>query len=334
MVNWLQKQWAGFTVWHLLLLPLACFFGLIVSIRKALYQRGWLESYRLSVPVIVVGNINVGGTGKTPLVIWLAEQLKLAGFKPGIISRGYGGNVRSVVEVQHSSLPQDVGDEPVLIASRTGLPVFVGANRVAVGQSLLKAYPECNLIISDDGLQHYRLQRDVEVVVVDGMKGFGNGRLLPAGPLREPKSRLNTIDVLVSNGAIKNHHDFSGNRQIEMRLESGEFYQLADSQVKSSAAALLDKRICAVAGIGNPERFFQQLRSMGLVFERKVYDDHYAYRSADFDNVDADVVVMTEKDAVKCRLFAKPNFWVLPVNAVIDGVLLDIILNKLNIQRK
>lgn len=334
MVNWLQKQWVGFTVWHLLLLPLAWFFGFVVSIRKALYQRGWLESYRLSVPVIVVGNINVGGTGKTPLVIWLAEQLRLAGLKPGIISRGYGGNVRSVVEVRRSSLPQDVGDEPVLIASRTGLPVFVGANRVAAGQSLLKTYPECNLIISDDGLQHYRLQRDVEVVVVDGMKGFGNGRLLPAGPLREPKSRLHTIDVLVSNGAIKNHDDFSGNRQIEMRLESGQFYQLADSQVKSSAAALLDKKICAVAGIGNPERFFQQLRSMGLVFERKVYVDHYAYQSADFENIDADVVVMTEKDAVKCRLFAKPNFWVLPVNAVIDGALLDIILNKLNMQRK
>lgn len=308
-------------------------FGVIVSVRKYLYQTGWLKSNRLGVPVIVVGNINVGGTGKTPLVIWLAEQLELAGLRPGIISRGYGGVVKSVVEVKAASLPEDVGDEPVLIALRTGLPVFVGANRVVAGQSLLQAYPECNVVISDDGLQHYRLQRDVEIVVVDGVKGLGNGCLLPAGPLREPKSRLNTVDVLVSNGSVR-HHALAEKNLIEMRLESTSFYQLSNSEVKAEASAFLNKRTKAIAGIGNPERFFLQLRSMGLIFESKAYDDHYAYQPADFENDSAEALIMTEKDAVKCRQFAKPNFWVLPVNAVIENGLLDIILKKLHISRK
>lgn len=333
MRNWIQKQWVKFTCWHILLLPVSWMFGVIVSVRKYLYQKGWLRSNRLSVPVIVVGNINVGGTGKTPLVIWLAEQLKLAGLKPGIISRGYGGAVQSATEVTVVSLPQDVGDEPVLIASRTGLPVFVGANRVLAGQSLLQAYPECNVVISDDGLQHYRLQRDVEIVVVDGVTGLGNGWLLPAGPLREPKSRLKTVDVLVSNGEV-HHHSLAEQNPIEMRLESTSFYQLSNSEVKADASAFLNKKTKAIAGIGNPERFFLQLRSMGLVFESKAYDDHYAYLSADFESDSLDALVMTEKDAVKCRQFSKPNFWVLPVNAVIDSSLLDIILKKLNISRK
>lgn len=316
-----------------MLLPLSWLFGVIVSVRKYLYKKGWLRSYRLAVPVIVVGNINVGGTGKTPLVIWLVEQLKLAGLKPGIISRGYGGTVKTVVEVKATSLPQDVGDEPVLIAARTASPVFVGVNRVHAGQSLLQAYPECNVVISDDGLQHYRLQRDIEIVVVDGAKGLGNGYLLPAGPLREPESRLKTVDALVSNGAVHHHH-LAERNPIEMRLESTLFYQLSHSEVKADASAFLNKKAKAIAGIGNPERFFLQLRSMGLVFESKVYDDHYAYQSIDFENDNADVLFMTEKDAVKCRSFAKPNFWVLPVNAVIENVLLDIILKKLNILRK
>lgn len=334
MANWLQKQWLSFTVWHLLLLPISWVFAAIVSARKLLYQKGWLKSYSLSIPVIVVGNINVGGTGKTPLVIWLAEQLQLAGYRPGIISRGYGGDAEHITEVFAASQPQQVGDEPVLIASRVACPVFVGADRVAAGQALIKAHPECNIIISDDGLQHYRLQRDVELVVFDGAKGFGNGALLPAGPLREPKARLKNVDALVSNGLASCNDELSGLQVIEMHLESVSFYNLVNSQLKSDASAFINQKITALAGIGNPERFFQQLRALGLSFESVAYPDHHAFCAADLENIKTDIILMTEKDAVKCKTFAQSNYWVLPVNAVINNELLIIILNKLNISRK
>ncbi|HSH96993.1 MAG TPA: tetraacyldisaccharide 4'-kinase, partial [Methyloradius sp.] len=197
MSSWLQKQWATYTLWHILLLPISWIFFVLSSCRKFLYQIGWLKIFNLAVPVIVVGNINVGGTGKTPLVIWLAEQLKSAGYKPGIISRGYGGSAQHIQEVSANSAPLEVGDEPVLIAKRTGCPVFVNANRVEAGNALLKRYPECDVVISDDGLQHYRLQRDVEIAIIDGAKGFGNSLLLPAGPLRERIGRLAHVDAIV-----------------------------------------------------------------------------------------------------------------------------------------
>ena len=329
MANWLQKQWVGFSFWHILLIPLSWIFCAITSLRRWLYKHGWLNSYHLGVPVIVVGNINVGGTGKTPLVIWLAEQLLLAGYKPGIISRGYAGSAKQVMEVLESSRPGEVGDEPVLLAMRTACPVFVGANRVETGQALLKTYPECNVIISDDGLQHYRLQRDVEIVVFDSIKGFGNRALLPAGPLREKQSRLKTVDAIVSNGRMDGE-GWQGRLPIEMRLEPTSFYNLIDNQIKADVQFFTHQKVLAVAGIGNPERFFQQLRLMGLDFQGRAYPDHYEFKTRDFDGLEADIVVMTEKDAVKCRPFAQPNFWVLLVSAVINNDLLIIILNKLN----
>lgn len=334
MANWFQKQWLGFSLWHILLIPLSWIFGIIVSVRKWLYKNGWFKSVRLSVPVIIVGNINVGGTGKTPLVIWLAEQSQLAGYRPGIISRGYGGRAKQVTEVFSTSAPIAVGDEPVLIAMRTGVPVFIGANRVEAGQALLKTYPECNVIISDDGLQHYRLQRDVEIVVYDSVKGFGNNALLPAGSLREPRARLKTVDAIVSNGRAQPNSGLSEHKSIEMQLESAVFYNLIDNQIKSDTSSFAHKKVTAIAGIGNPERFFQQLRLMGLDFQSRAYSDHHAFNAQDFDDMKADVVLMTEKDAVKCKSFATPNFWVLPVNAVINNELLIIILNKLNKLRK
>lgn len=329
MNNWLQKQWAVFTPWHIFLLPLSWIFYVIVSTRKSLYKNGWLKSGRLNVPVIIIGNINVGGTGKTPLVIWIAEQLKLSGYKPGIISRGYGGNTQKVTEVTASSSPQDVGDEPVLIAIRTKCPVFVSPNRVEAGRGLLVAYPECDIIISDDGLQHYQLQRDVEIIVYDSVIRFGNGALLPAGPLRESKARLKTVDALVSNGHVVNGDACHTLTPVEMQLESTRFYNLVDHDIKSDAEAFLQKNTLAVAGIGNPERFFQKLRLMGLNFQAHAYADHYAFQVQDFEDVEADVVLMTEKDAVKCRSFAKPNMWVLPVNAIISNDLMITVLNKL-----
>jgi tetraacyldisaccharide 4'-kinase len=332
MANWLQKQWLTFTLWHILLTPLSWIFGVISFTRKSLYKNGWLNSYRLNVPVIVVGNINVGGTGKTPLVIWLAEQLQAAGYKPGIISRGYGGNAKGALPVFPHSNPYDVGDEPVLIAKHAHCPVYVSQNRVAAGQALLKAHPGCNVVISDDGLQHYRLQRDVEIVVFDGAKGFGNGALLPAGPLRESVSRLNEVDVVISNGKVTptiNALQTDGMTSIEMQLESGAFYNLIDNDMRCDAQAFANQQVLAIAGIGNPDRFFKQLQRLGLSFQSMAFPDHHAFQSRDFKRVTADVVVMTEKDAVKCLAFAQSNYWVLPVVAVINENLIQIVLNKL-----
>lgn len=330
MANWLQKQWHKFTLWQILLMPLSWVFYIVTSVRRLLYKNGWLKSVRLSVPVVVVGNINVGGTGKTPLVIWLAEQLQLAGYKPGIISRGYGGSVKQVTEVMALSNPLEVGDEPVLIATRTSCPVFVSANRVEAGQAMLATYPACNIIISDDGLQHYRLQRDVEIVVYDSVKGFGNGALLPAGPLRESKNRLKTVDAIVSNGSVVNSKLLPAVKSIEMQLESAAFYNALDNRITTDAQLFRHQKVLAIAGIGNPGRFFKQLRLLGLDFKSRAYPDHHAFKVEDFAGIDADVVVMTEKDAVKCRSFARSNFWVLPVSAVMKNDLIVIILNKLN----
>lgn len=327
MGNWFEKQWAGYTLWHILLMPLSWLFAVLSFLRRYLYKIHWLKSYRVAVPVIVVGNINVGGTGKTPLVIWLAEQLTSAGYKPGIISRGYGGSAKQVAQVLSSSDPAVVGDEAVLIATRTACPVFVSANRVAAAQNLLASFPECNVIISDDGLQHYRLQRDVEIVVYDAVKGFGNGALLPAGPLRESISRLKTVDAIVCNGKSNQSNVFES---IEMQLESGPFYNLLAVDQKVDAQAFSQKKVVAIAGIGNPARFFESLKRLGVQFEGRYYADHYPFQAEDFGSIDADIIVMTEKDAVKCRTFALSNYWVLPVNAVIKNGLMPAILSKIS----
>ena len=333
MADWLQKQWITYTFWHIFLLPLSWIFGFAVYLRRLLYQKEWLRSKRLPVPVVVIGNINVGGTGKTPLVIWLANQFQLAGYKPGIISRGFGGHVKDVEEVFYDSNPQQVGDEPVLVAQRTACPLFVSANRVLAGRTLLKAYPECNLIISDDGLQHYRLYRDVEIVVFDSTKGFGNQSLMPAGPLRESTSRLKSVDALVANGALGDFKRTIENNSLdvfEMELHSKSFYNLIDHNIQADISFFFGKEIVAIAGIGNPDRFFRQLTLMGLRFREKSFPDHYAYTINDLKLIKADVILMTEKDAVKCKVFAVENCWVIPVNVEIKGDLMGLLLEKLD----
>lgn len=328
MRQWLQKQWTTYTPWHLLLLPLAAIFNLLSSFRRYLYQFKLLKSHKLPVPVIVVGNINIGGTGKTPLVIWLAQQLMVAGYKPGIISRGYGGNAHQPMYVDKSADARVVGDEPVLIAMRTDCPVFVCADRVSAGQKLLEKFPACNVLMSDDGLQHYRMRRDVEIVVYDADKAFGNGMLLPAGPLRETVARLKTVDAVVCNGEAQ-VHTVSQNAFL-MRMHADFFYNLLQPSSTLGASAFSGKKVMAVAGIGNPQRFFNQLKQMGLQFQQRAFADHYAFTANDFADVDADIVVMTEKDAVKCKAFASDNFWVLPVKAEVENGLMPIILNQLN----
>ncbi|NOT65183.1 MAG: tetraacyldisaccharide 4'-kinase [Methylotenera sp.] len=329
MNSWLQKQWASYSLWHILLIPLSWIFSAIVYIRAKLYKTGWLKSTRLSVPVIVIGNINVGGTGKTPLVIWLAEQLQQQGYTPAIISRGYGGSTKLVAEVFGNSNPAEVGDEPVLIAKRTHCPMFVGANRVAAGQALLQAHPQCNVIISDDGLQHYRLQRNVEIALINSSQLIkSNLQLLPAGSLREKITRLQYVDAIVDSalqaapiGALQT--PLFNVQLFNMQLQGDIFVNLADTQSKQPASYFAGKStnqtIVAIAGIANPERFLKKLTELGLQFEQQVFADHHAFTAQDLAPFANKIILMTEKDAVKCYSFATPNVWYLPVAATVTG---------------
>jgi tetraacyldisaccharide 4'-kinase len=323
MSEWLQREWTRTGFWQLLLCPLSWLFGLLSALRRAGYRSGLLKTHRLPVPVVVVGNISVGGTGKTPLVIWLARQLQVAGMHPGIISRGYRGKHGAPLAVSVGSDPAEVGDEPVMLAERTRLPVFVGHDRVAAALALLQAHPACDVIISDDGLQHYRLGRDVEIAVVDGMRRFGNGRLLPAGPLREPESRLDDVDAVVCNGASDKEDVFA------MQLQPGVFRNLRDAARTATVEDFAGRKLLAVAGIGHPPRFFAQLENMGLKAETRAFPDHHAYTPDDLPSAGADAILMTEKDAVKCRAFARPEWWYLEVEARLDHALLERVLNKL-----
>ena len=321
MNSWLQKQWATFTMWHLLLLPLSWIFFVAIHLRKWLYRIAWIKSARLSVPVIVVGNISVGGTGKTPMVIWLAEQLKNAGCTPGIISRGYGGTSQGIEAVFANSNPQLVGDEPVLIAKRTDCPVYVGANRLLAGSALLKANPLCNVIISDDGLQHYALYRDIEIALVDSLRQFGNRCLLPAGPLRENVSRLQSVDAVVVCGDDEKLDlaTTAGIATFSMQLKGEMLISLADNKASKCASDFTDKNLVAIAGIGNPQRFFSQLTALGLQFEPIAFPDHYVFSVEDFAKFSGKTILMTEKDAVKCQKFLAADAWFLPVTATLSN---------------
>lgn len=239
---WQRKN----ALFYLVLMPLSWLFALITSVRRFAYKKDLFKSYALPVPVIVVGNINVGGSGKTPAVIWLVKQLKQQGYKPAVISRGYGGSATQATSVTPASLPSIVGDEPVLIASRSQCPVWVGTDRVQVATELLKAHPACNVIISDDGLQHYRLKRDVEIAIVDASMPPQGAYLLPAGPLREPQSRLNTVDAIVCNG------EKTIDSALQMQLVGKQFYNLADASIKANAENFKGKNVKAMAGIGKP----------------------------------------------------------------------------------
>ena len=320
---WRRKN----ALFFLVLTPLSWLFALVTSVRRFAYQEGFFKSYKLPVPVIVVGNINMGGSGKTPLVMWLVSQLKKNGYRPAVISRGYGGNVKLPTSVNANSQASLVGDEPVLIANRCDCPVWVGSNRVEVGTALLIAHPECNVIISDDGLQHYRLKRDVEIAVVDAEHHEKNARLLPAGQLREPLKRLHGVDAIVCNGL--NSEQQSDKTFYQMQLVGDKFYNLTNVETHAVAADFKRKTIKAMAGIGKPARFFEHLQQLGLTFVSVIFDDHYPFSVKDLIKIDCDVLIMTEKDAVKCKPFAQPHYWVLPVEASIDEALMPLILVKL-----
>ena len=278
-------------------------------------------------PVIVVGNVFIGGTGKTPLVIWLVAQLRAAGHTPGVISRGHGADNASAVLVTSDATVQQVGDEPLMIVQRTGCALAIGRDRVAAAHCLLAAHPETSVIISDDGLQHYRLQRAVEIILFD-QRGAGNGWLLPAGPLREPLTRRR--DFTVFNGAVVPPYLPADTMRMQLSGDSAQPLRGADGPV---ALGSLPQPILAAAGIGNPQRFFDLLRATGLTIDTLALPDHFDFAQNPFADVPAATILITEKDAVKCvnidGIKNDPRLWVVPVTARLDGPLAELIVEKL-----
>jgi tetraacyldisaccharide 4'-kinase len=301
-------------------------FRFVVVARRLLYRLHVLRSYRAGLPVIVVGNLIVGGSGKTPLVLWIAELLKSKGWTPGIVSRGYGAPAEAPREATIASDPAELGDEPVVLARRSGCTVWVGPDRVRVCEVLREQHPEVDVILLDDGLQHYRLRRDLEVCVVDA-RGFGNGFMLPAGPLREPRSRLRSVDAVVA-------HDTDLVRGYAMRLEGELLHCLADARQRRAPKDFAGRRVHAVAGIGDPRRFFIHLGRLGMKVVPHPFPDHHAFVPADLEFGDDAPVIMTEKDAVKCKRFAKPHHWVFPVHAKLDPAFGNWLQEKLGERRR
>lgn len=298
--------------------PLSWLYRGVTALRRGLYRRGWLRSVQLPTPVVVIGNLTAGGTGKTPLTIAVALALRERGFVPGVVSRGYGGRQREPVLLTSVPNPLQVGDEPCLIRAQ-GIPVAVGRDRPAAARLLINA--GCTVIIADDGLQHYRLARDVEICVIDAVRGFGNGRLLPAGPLREPLMRLVTSDMRVCNGGERTG-------AYTMQLRGGEACSLTDD-TRQALTAFTGQRVHAVAAIGHPARFFDSLRAYGILPVEHAFPDHHAFIHADFHFGDELPVLMTDKDAIKCGRFAQANWWRVPVHAELPGEFFDALANRI-----
>jgi len=324
LADTLQAAWYGKGKRPWWTSPLAALYGGLSSLRRTLYRLGWLRGVLLPVPVVVIGNISVGGTGKTPLTIALADALRQRGYRPGVVSRGYGGTEQGPLLLDETPDPVRVGDEPCLIRA-AGTPVAVGRDRPAAAHLLIDA--GCDVVIADDGLQHYRLQRDIEICVIDGTRRFGNQQLLPAGPLREPLTRLARTDFLVCNGGEAR----SG--EVPMTLQGGMVRGLVDGH-QQSLDAFRTERVHAVAGIGHPQRFFDSLRAQGLDVIEHPFPDHHAYRADDLAFGDGASVLMTEKDAVKCRSLALPHWWAVPVRAVLPESFLDAVCARVEKARR
>ena len=318
----LQRIWSSKTGITQFLRPLSWLYCSITFIRRFFYKIHLFRSISLPVPVIVVGNLTVGGTGKTPLVIQIANRLKESGYRPGIISRGYGGKATHwPQQVRADSDPVVVGDEPILIARRTQCPMAVGPDRVEAGKALLK-YADCDIIISDDGLQHYALKRDIEIVVIDGVRRFGNGYCLPAGPLREPVKRLEKVDFIITNGSALNN-------EFKMLYTGDTLVNLNDTTNKRSLDKFKEEKVHAIAGIGNPEKFYRILENADIIYEAHNFTDHHAFLPQDLEFDDKQPILMTEKDAVKCQRFATNSMWYLPIEAKLSTTFEMQLLNKL-----
>lgn len=322
-MNALERSWYRRFGWSWLLLPLSGLFALLSGVRRRAFASGLLTRYGLPAPVIVVGNISVGGTGKTPVTLRLCELLKQHGWRPGIISRGYGVQLTAPRLVNPADAATDCGDEPLLLAQRSGCPVVIFPDRVKAGQFLL-AMTDCNIVLCDDGLQHYRLKRDLEIVLIDASRGLGNGLLLPAGPLREGRWRLSEADVVLSNGILRD--------ASLMRQTHGSFVLVAERAEPLCAGAAplrAGEPVHLVSGIGNPQRFAATVDSLGYpVADCHWFADHHPFVAADLRDI-AGPVLMTEKDAVKCRSFARSDWHFLPVHAVLPAAVEQQILQRL-----
>ena len=322
MYNWLHRVWYEDVSSYRLLLPLSGLYWLLITLRRTLYQIGVLGRWRAIVPVIVVGNITVGGTGKTPVTIWLSRELRERGFSPGIVSRGYGGSkASSSMRVDSASDPHVVGDEPVLLARRTACPVVVDANRARAAQMLVD--DGVDVIIAGDGWQHYRLERTYEMCVIDGVRGLGNRRLLPAGPLRETIDRLGEVDQVLINGRVdEKSEDLSVVEQnaIEFELIAEEVCRLNGSLTRP-IERFSGTTVHGVAAIGNPVRFFDMLRAHGIQVIEHAFPDHAKLESRDLEFGDDFDVLMTEKDAVKLAGINLDKYWAVPVDTIIDPVI-------------
>lgn len=313
--HWARRGLVSRALW-----PLSAFYCLVMDVRRWLYARGLRSAVRLPVPVIIIGNITVGGTGKTPFVAWLSAELKAVGWKPGIVLRGYKGHNRQTLWVTPTTDPGMAGDEAVLLARRTGLPVVASRDRAKGAQLLAEA--GCNVVLADDGLQHYRLERLIEIGLLDGTRRFGNHYCLPSGPLRERRSRWETLDFRVTHGA-------AAPGEWSMSLKGMTAHALRGPE-RVQAATL--GRVQAVAGIGNPGRFFAYLEGLGLEVVAHPFPDHHNYTQEDLLFDSPDPVVMTEKDAVKCEAFAQQGWWYLPVTAAVDSDLARRIVARLTIK--
>jgi len=331
----LTKLWYRDAAGPSLLQPLSWLYDAIIRLRRGAYSRGWFTTYRVGKPVVVVGNLTVGGTGKTPLVIWLARHLTERGLKVGIVSRGYGSDPKEEPRLVDPSTSgwQEVGDEPVLLARGTGCDTVVGRDRVAAARALVARHVD--VILADDGLQHLRLARHCEIVVIDGARGFGNARVLPAGPLREPISRLAAADLVVING-VPEHPSLPQAvkaKALQMTLQPGDAVRVDNEGSSVSLDVFRGRPIHAVAGIGNPSRFFRDLRSRGLEVIEHPFPDHHPFTRQDLSFADDSPVLMTEKDAVKCVTFSDPRLWFVPTAALFAAVqareLLEHVLRKI-----
>lgn len=338
MEAWFLREWQHTSLWQIGLRPVSWLFGLLVAARRFLFRAGWLRSERIDVPVIVVGNIAVGGTGKTPLVLELTAILARAGLKPGIITRGYRrdsvrGEARQIVHVTYPENGDIFSDEAALLANRSGVPVYAGASRVEVARALCKAHPEIDIIVSDDGLQHYRLQRDLELCVIDGSRGLGNGALLPAGPLRESSSRLTEVDAVVVNGGNMTAQLVAIAPAFSMVLAKEFFIPLSGGESLTSEMWLAQfngKEIAVIAGTGNPARFFTHVAGLGIEASKTLaFPDHHPFIEADLKAIDAEIILMTEKDAVKCTSFADGRMWFMRVDAVLPDAFGEFVLMRL-----
>jgi tetraacyldisaccharide 4'-kinase len=368
------REWQRNSAWQILLRPLSWIFAVLIGLRRWLFRIGIMRSYDVPVPVIVVGNLSAGGTGKTPLVIALAEHFTNAGRTVGVITRGYARRVAKMATApvgttltgtapigeHHARI--DASDEAIMMSMRLAAPVFANPARIDAAELLLRRYPKTEAVISDDGLQHYALKRDIEIAVIDAMRGFGNGALLPAGPLREPVSRLAMVDCIVLNetgmmdsnsstgtafGAkkpqdarqslgLRKEIAVYGKPVFAMRFGNERFRRVAKSSVKDAETAAMfvaaqsGKRIAAVAGIGNPDRFFGHLESLGLTLAaRHAFADHHAFEASELSAIDADVILMTEKDAVKCAAFNDERAWCMQIDALLPDAFYEFIESKL-----